>query len=157
MECDFECVPQLDGILPASEYGSTLDLINNNDKLSIICVNIENLSKKRDSVEMSDLLELGNIVGFVETWQSKKIQLNGFTEVGFEPAIRQTKKGRLSGGVAVYCRNEISDNVECLNDSHKLENTWIRIKSQQTTLRACFVYRQPVLSNFAKTNFYKNL
>ena len=74
--------------------------------------NVKGLHRKLADTDFLDFLKSYNIVFLCETWASEihltNLSIQGFESVhGFGQKSTGVKKGRLSGGSAVYYKNEL--------------------------------------------------
>ena len=80
--------------------------------------------KKTDDVEFMNLAVKHDIIAIYETWavadkseDVKRFFFNNFCELN--PAVKLSKYGRASGGVAVYVTNTLKTQVNRINNDFK--------------------------------------
>ena len=81
-------------------------------------VNGLNREKLKDKEFVRNITKY-DIVCLTETWTTneRNIKVQGFTEFHNPSPNRLKKKGRNSGGVIVYKRNNVYDGVSCVSSS----------------------------------------
>ena len=97
--------------------------------LKILNFNVEGLSSELDDPSFIELMHQHDICLLNETWKvdDSKIGLPGFWDFS-QVRNKLTKKGRPSGGVTVFCKNEIRKGIRIA--SHTEGFIWLKMDSK---------------------------
>lgn len=113
--------------------------------------NVNELHRKLADTDFLDFLKSYDIVFLSETWASEKhltnLSIQGFESVHvFGQKNTGVKKGRLSGGLAVYYKNELKNDISTI-EINNVGIIWIKnnqnIFSFEEDLYICHTYIPP--------------
>ena len=105
-----------------------------------------------------DLINSYEIILLGETWISKKhcidLEINGYqSEHVFGQKSHGVTKGRQSGGISVYFKNELKDNISII-EKHDFGIIWIKLSNTlfhfNEDVYICYVYIPPTSSKVRK-------
>ena len=102
--------------------------------LRILNFNVEGLASELEDPNFIKLMNDHDICLLNETWRTEdtKINLPGFWDFSLI-RVKSTKKGRPSGGITVFCKNEIRSGIKVA--SHKEGFVWLKLDSKFFHLR----------------------
>lgn len=151
------------------EYKPKYNMKNKNksfklvDNVQIGALNCQGLDDKIDTPEILNLIKTTDIFGISERWLKSKddINLPGFT---FYPYNRKHIKGTPRGGVGIFIRNEVKNDVKIRYDLSSENTIWCKIMKECVSfdddLYLGFVYFPPESSTREKkigVDHFKNL
>ena len=105
--------------------------------LNIGALNCHGLADKVDFLEMENLVSSFDIFGVNETWlnDDDEIEIPGFQ---YYPLNRKVEKGPRRGGLGLFIRDEVKENVKLRHD-RSYETFWCKLKNN------CFGFNEDVL------------
>ena len=120
------------------------------DQIKIGVWNINGLGKdseKLNDEEFRHIMEDFDIFSLIETWHtsSSRISLRGFTSFQ-QIRKKKHKRGRNSGGLIIYIKNNIKDGISHLT-SNVPDSSWLKLKKSffglEKDIFICITYRKP--------------
>ncbi len=115
--------------------------------LNFATLNVNGLARKLRSHYLTENIEKYDFIGMVETWCTKQsnLKINGYTHY-MKEGLKNTKKGRRSGGVAFYFKNKFRHAVHQVPSANKY-CMWIQLDSAffgfERDIYVCIVYVKP--------------
>ena len=101
---------------------------NKKQGLKILNFNVEGLASELDDPFFIKLMNEHDICLLNETWKKddSKVGLLGFWDFSLV-RNKTTKRGRPSGGITVFCKNEIRKGIQIVN--HKEGFIWLKLEN----------------------------
>lgn len=95
--------------------------------LNVAALNVHGLARKVNDTSFLNIVNRYDNIGMVETWSSKLSNLNvrGYTLLK-EDGIKRGKRGRRSGGVALYFKHKYKPGIHPMTSSSKY-NLWVQL------------------------------
>lgn len=134
--------------------------------MRIVAYNVEGLHRGRLSgrEDVVKLLASHDIIGLSETWRApstdaQTLQVEGFSLRVTEPRRKRGRRGRVSGGLAVYVRKSVAANLQARYVFSKIDDVlWVVIERTPGELLAIgFVYNPDQSSAYANAEFFASL
>lgn len=112
------------------------------------------LARKINDVDFQEYVKKYDLILLSETWLNKKqplnTDINGYISYHVYGNKRSgTNKGRFSGGLSIYYKNELSDNISIV-ETNQYGIVWLKLKqdlfSVESDMYLCHTYIPPVNS-----------
>ncbi|MES9881010.1 MAG: reverse transcriptase domain-containing protein [Sedimenticola sp.] len=119
--------------------------------------NVQGLQSKLNDLDFLDLITKYDILFFTETWTgaTANVQINGFHEITCNRPKCSKRAKRDSGGIVIYCKNKLSDNLKVVKLDEK-GIVWLKLPKEdfkmQNDVYFCICYIPP-----ERSRLYRNL
>ena len=125
--------------------------------MKILFHNIEGLLRKQKNLELTQIFNNYDIIGFVETWLPNNIEFKSNNHKVFNiSADKKHPTGRASGGISLLISNQSKLTVNKLESESK-KILWAEIQLKNNIIILGIAYNPPQNSNHYDTNIFHTM